>query len=128
VRIDEAGLSKDQVDAITRHLVLHDLNFIPDDVVGAKEKIFDRDRLFQAIFGSVQGALAESREIEDCFAEGFAGDGAGIGTDAADDFFALDDADFLAELGGLDRGLLAGWSTPYDEKIVLGHRFILKEG
>jgi hypothetical protein len=72
--------------------------------------------------------LAESREIEDCFAEGFAGDGAGVGGDATDDGFAFDDADFLAELSGLDRGLLAGWSTPYDKKIVWGHLFILKQG
>ena len=59
VRIDEAGLSKDQVDAVARHLVLHDLNFVLDDVVGAKREIFDRDRLFQTITGSVQVALAE---------------------------------------------------------------------
>ena len=122
VRIDEAGLSEDQIDAVARHLVLHDLNFVLDDVVGAKGEIFDRDRLFQAIFGSVQGALAEPREIQDRFAKGFAGDGAGVGTDAADDFFALDDADFLTELGGLDRSLLAGGPCPYDEKIVMGHQ------
>ena len=49
--------------------------------------------------------------------------------DAADDFFALDDADFLAELSSLDRGLLAGGPAPYDEKIVLGHQVsCLKEG
>ncbi len=108
VRIDEAGFPVDHIDAIARHLVLDDLNFVRDDVVGAKGEIFDRDRLFQAISGSVQIALAEPREIEHRFAEGFAGDGAGVDADAADDFFALDDADFLAELGGLDRGLLAG--------------------
>ena len=45
VRIDKAGLSIDQVDAVARHLVLHDLNFVLDDVVGAKREIFDRDRL-----------------------------------------------------------------------------------
>ena len=85
VRIDEAGLSEDQIDAVARHLVLHDLNFVLDDVVGAKGEIFDRDRTFQAIFGSVQGALAEPRRYRTRFAEGFAGDGAGVGTDAADD-------------------------------------------
>jgi len=122
VRIDEAGLSEDQIDAIARHLVLHDLNFVLDDVVGAKGEIFDRDRFFKAIFGSVQGALAKSRELQDRFAEGLARDGAGVGTDAADDFFAFDDADFFAELGGLDRSLLAGRPGPYDEKIVLSHQ------
>ena len=59
MRIDEAGLSEDQIDAVARHLVLHDLNFVLDDVVGAKGEIFNGDRLFQAIFSSIQGALAE---------------------------------------------------------------------
>jgi hypothetical protein len=66
--------------------------------------------------------LAESSEIQDRFSERFAGDGAGIGTNAANDFLAFDDTDFLAELGGLDGSLLAGRPTPYDEKIVLTHQ------
>src|SRR6185503_1853346 len=118
---------KDQIDAVTRHLVLHNLNFVLDDVVGAKREIFDRDRLFQTIAGSVEVALAEPREIENRFAEGLAGDGAGVGGDAADDGSAFDDADGLTELGGLDRGFLACWPTPYDEKIVLGHQFLEEE-
>src|SRR5688572_697722 len=60
VRIDEAGTSIDQVDAVPRHLVLDDLNFVLDDVVGAKCEIFDRDRFFQTITGSVQVALPEA--------------------------------------------------------------------
>src|SRR4029077_8325382 len=128
VRINEAGFSMDQVDAVTRHLVLHNLNFVLDDVVGAKREIFDRDRLFQTIAGSVQVALAEPREIEDRLAEGFAGDGAGVGGDTADGCFALDDADGFAELGGLDRCFLAGGPTSYDKEIVLGHRFLAKKG
>jgi hypothetical protein len=88
---------------------------------------FDSDCFFQAIDGSVEVALAKAREIEGCFAEGFTGDGAGVSRDATDDS-AFDDPDGLAEFGGLHRGLLAGRSAPYDEKIVLGHVFILKEG
>jgi len=121
MRVDEAGFPIDQIDAVARHLILHDFNLILDDVVGAKGEIFDRNRLFQAIFGPIQGALAKSCEIKNRFAEGFAGDGAGIGTDAANDFFALDDADFFAQLGRLNRSLLAGRPGPYDKKIVMGH-------
>ena len=66
--------------------------------------------------------MAEPREIEDGFAEGFAGDGAGVGADAADDLFALDDADFLAQFGGLDGGFLPGGAGPDDQKIVVGHQ------
>src|ERR1041384_556038 len=53
VGIKEAGFSIDKVDTIARHLVLHDLNFVFDDVVGAQGEIFDCDRLFQAIGGTV---------------------------------------------------------------------------
>src|SRR4029078_7798467 len=122
VGIEEPGLPINQIYAVARHLVLHDFNFLFDDVVGAKGEIFDRDGLFQAIGGSVDGALTEPRKIQDRFAERFAGGGAGISTDAADRFFALDDADFFAEFGGLDRSLLAGWPSPYDEEIILAHQ------
>ena len=50
-----------------------------------KVEVFDRDVLFHAVTRAVQAALAEPREIEDGFAEGFAGDRAGVGADAADD-------------------------------------------
>jgi len=116
VRIDKAGLSKDQIDAVARHLVLHDLNFVLDDVVGAKREIFDRDRFFETIAGSIQVALAEPREVENRFSEGFAGDSTGVGRNAADDSFALDDAalqaridSLAAQVGGAEA--LSAWQT-----------------
>ena len=45
VRIDEAGLSRDHIDPVAGHLILDDLNFVLDDMVGAEGEIFDRDRL-----------------------------------------------------------------------------------
>ena len=42
------------------------------------------------------------------FAQGLAGDGAGVHARAADLPVAFDDGDALAGLRGLDRGLLAG--------------------
>ena len=126
--IDEAGRAEDHVDVVAGHLILHDLDFVLDDVIGAEGEVFDRDRLFQTIAGSVQIALAESGEVEHRFAEGFAGDGAGIDADAADDCFALDDADVLAELGGLDGGLLAGGPRADDEKIVMSHQVSAYKG
>ena len=59
VGIEEAGLSVDEIDMVAGHLLPHDLDFVFDDVVRAKREVFDRDRLFQTIACSVEGALAE---------------------------------------------------------------------
>src|SRR4029078_531386 len=84
VGIEEPGLPIDQIDVVARLLVLYDLNFVFNDVVGAKGEISDRDGLFQAIGGSIDGALTEPRKIQHRFAVRFSGGGGGAGSGSAD--------------------------------------------
>ena len=85
MRIHECGGADKHLDIVPSHLVVDDLDFSFDDVIGAEGQVFHRDVLFHAVTRAIQAALVESGEIEDGFAKGFAGDRAGIGADAADD-------------------------------------------
>jgi hypothetical protein len=125
VRIDETGGAEPEVDIVARHLVLDDLDFPVDDVVGAEGEIFHRDVLFDAITGAIQAALMETRQIECGLAERFAGDGAGVGADAADDPFAFDDADFFPQLGSLDGSFLPCRAGSDDQQIVVSHGVLI---
>src|SRR5689334_15136920 len=121
MRIEKAGGAETHLDSITGHLVLHDLNFVLDDVVGAKGKVFNRDPLFETVGVAIDTALPESRQIEYGFAEGFARYRATVNADPADDFLPLDNANLLAKFRCLDRGFLTGRSGSYDEQIIVGH-------
>jgi hypothetical protein len=106
--IDEARGPKHQIYIVASHLFLNDVDLFGDDVAAAEGQVFHRDVLFEPVFGSIHGALMKPGEVENGFAERFAGNGAGVDADTPDNLGALDDADFFAEFGGLHRGLLAG--------------------
>jgi hypothetical protein len=91
-------------------------------MVGAECKILDRDVGFQSVPSTVKIPLPESGKVEDGFAQGFTGNGAGMYTDSADHFLPLDDAYFLSELGGLNGGLLTGRPRPDNQQVVLSHQ------
>lgn len=120
--IDKTGLTLDHVDTIAGHLILDDLDFARDHMVGAEGEILDGDVGFHPVAGAVQIALSEAGQIQDGFAQGFAGNGAGIDADPADHLLALDDPDFLSELGGLYGGFLPGRPCADDQEVVVSHQ------
>src|SRR5260221_8357244 len=61
----------------------------------------------------------KTAEIEDRFAQGFAGNCSRVYADAAHGLLALEDGDFPAELGGADCAFLAGGTTANHDQIVL---------
>jgi hypothetical protein len=59
--------------------------------------------------------------MQDGFANGFAGDCAGVDGGAADDFELLDEGGAFAELGGLNGSALASRTGTNGDEIVLFH-------
>ena len=117
----EAGGAPDQVDAVAVELVADDGEFVVDDLLGDVDEVFDGDVAFGAEVFAEEAAFVGAGEVEDGFAEGLGGDGAGVDAGAAEDGIFFDDADGFAELGGLDGGLLAGGAGADDHEIVMFH-------
>jgi hypothetical protein len=90
-------------------------------VIGSEGEILHRDGLFDAVIGAVQPTLVKTGEKEDGLTEGFTRNRACVRANASYDQFALDDAYFFPELGSLDSGFLARWTSADDEQVVMGH-------
>lgn len=58
-----------EIDVVPRHLIVDDLDFTGDDVVGAEGQVRHGNVLLDAIAGAVQAALMESGEVERGFAQ-----------------------------------------------------------
>lgn len=119
--VEEAGRAGDDIDAIARELALDNVNFRLDDVGGAKAEIGHGDVFLHMVVGTIDTLIFVSGKVKDGFANGFAGDGAGVNGTATDDFEALDESGAFAELGGLDGGALASGTGTDDDEVVLFH-------
>src|SRR2546430_15708067 len=60
-------------------------------------------------------------KVQHSFADGFAGDGAGVDGRAANDLEFFDQRDAFAEFGGLDGGALPSGAGADHDEIVLFH-------
>ncbi len=69
----------------------------------------------------VGGVSAAAAECEDCLAEGFAWDGAGIDHRAADGGSAFDDADGFAEFGSGDSSSLSTSAGADHDEVIRVH-------
>jgi hypothetical protein len=121
MRIEEAGGAGDDVDAVAGELSLDDIDFSFDDIKGAEGKIGHADVFLHAVIGAIDALVLVARKMEDSFADGFAGDGAGVDGDATDDFEAFDERGAFAELGGLNGRALAGRAGANDDEVVRFH-------
>src|SRR5207237_8638012 len=66
----------------------------------------------------VERALSKAAQVQNRLAQGFAGNGASVNTDAADGPLAIDDRDFFAQLGSADGALLTGGSAANYYQVV----------
>jgi hypothetical protein len=57
---------------------------------------------------NINRTLADSREMQNSFANGLGWNGSGVDADAADAVRALDDSYGFSEFSGVEGGLLAG--------------------
>jgi len=117
----KTGHPGENVDAVAGKLRADHIDFGFDDVEGAEGEICHGDLFLHAIVDAVDALILIARKMEDGFADGFAGDGAGVDGGATDDFEFLDKTGALAELGRLNGGALAARSGPHHDEIVLFH-------
>ncbi len=83
-----------------------------------EDQVRHQDAVLYNVTTAVKRALAKSAEVEDGFAQHFAGDGAGMHADTANGPLAVNDSDFLTQLGSADRAFLAGWAAADYHEIV----------
>ena len=118
VLVDEGRLAEQQADAVAAELLAHHLRLGPDHARRAVHQELDRLALLALGVERVGHVERAPRElVEHGDAQGLGGDRAGVDRDAAEALAALDDGDALAELGGLDGGLLAARSRADDEEV-----------
>ena len=110
---------------VAHHLFADDADLGADDLPATGDQVVHGD--LGAVAVAVKAPLLDAGQVQHGFAQGFAGDGAGVGADAADDGVALDERDLLAELGGLDGGLLAGGTAADDDHVDVFHKGFLDE-
>ena len=118
VGVEEGRLALNKGHAVAAELVLHDLDFVPNDLVESGDEVLHRQVLLEGVADAVDVPLAKSREVEHGLPKGFAGNGAGVDRRASDVRGPLDHHGALAQLGGLDGGAVTGGTRPDNRYVV----------
>src|SRR6266849_5152219 len=121
MRIDKAGRSRHDFDAIAGKLRANHIDFGLDDVECAEGEISHGDRVLHAIVDAVNALILIPRKMQDRFTDRLARDRAGIDGGSADDFQLFNERGSLSELGRLNRGALAAGPGTDNDEIVLFH-------
>lgn len=95
------------------------LPFVFNHLVGALDKIVGLNGFLGAKMIAVITALAVACKVDNGFAQGFAGDCAGIQAGPARKGVVVDDCNFGAELCRANGGLLSRWAGTDDNQIVI---------
>ena len=108
MRIDKRSFGAENFNVIAHQLVARHVHLMADHVVGAEHQVLHGDVLLDGVRRTVQATQPVARQVQGCFTQRLAGDGARVDAHAADHGFALDQCDALVQLGGLNGGALAG--------------------
>ena len=119
VRIDEGGAAAQNIDTVAPKLMFLDLALAPYHLVDTEEQLLCRWARNDACEALSLEDVGHCRERGDRFAKRLAGNRARIHTYATNCGAALDNGDASAELGGLDRGALAGRTAAQTKKLVV---------
>ncbi len=87
----------------------------------AEGKIGHADLILHTIVHTVDVLVIEAREMQDRFANGFAGNRSRVDGRAADHFELFDQRHVFAKFGGLNRRALARGPRTNDNEVVLFH-------
>ena len=120
-RIEKARGAGDDVDAVARELGANHVDFCFDDVERAEGEIGHGDGFLHPVVDAINALVLIAGKMQDGFANGLAGNGAGVDGGAADDFEFFNQSGALAEFCGLDGGALACGSGTHDDEIVPFH-------
>src|SRR5580704_17079666 len=92
----------------------------------AEGEVRHGDLFLHAIIHAVNALVLKAREMQDCFADSFAGDGPGVNCRATDYFQLFDESRAFAELHRLNRRALSRGTGAEDNEIVTFHVAILR--
>src|SRR5258708_820446 len=107
VRVYELRNAVDHFDVVARQLRLDHIDFGLDHVLDAERQILHRDLFLDAVINAVNVLVVVAGKMQHGFADGLAGDGAGVDADASHNFAPLDEANFFTRLSALDGRALA---------------------
>src|SRR6266849_7009312 len=108
MRVFESGLTADEFNFVERKIFQDALAFHVHHFAFVVHEIVDGEILLQRVIDAIESALLKSGKIEGGFAEGLAGDGAGVDATATHVLSALDDGNALPKVGSLCAALFAG--------------------
>ncbi len=121
VRVDEAPVALNEVDAIAHELRPHDVLLLADHMRGAGEQVGGGDLLLHAVTRAVELPLVYAGEVDDGLPQRLRRDGSGVHANSAEHPATFDDRHRLAELCRGYRGLLAARTRTDDDEVVLEH-------
>src|SRR5882724_8896740 len=127
MRVFKGCLAADKLDFVERKIFQNALPFHVHDFALVVHEVVDGEIFLERIVNAIEAALLESGKVEGGFAQGLAGNGAGVDATAAHVFGALDDGDALAEIRGLGAALLTSRpAADHDEveRLARSHEFL----
>ena len=122
VRIDEAGRSLQDRDAVAEQLRLRDVELVLDHLLDPERQVRHGDRVLHAVVDAVDALIQEARQVQHRLPHRLARDRAGVDAGAADDLALFDEGDPPADLGRLDGSPLAGRTGADHDEIETLHR------
>ena len=118
VRADKARYATKQIDIIAAKLVPDDPGFALDHLSHARAQVANGNSVFYNIIAAVKGAVAESGQVKNRFAQGLAGDGAPMDADSSDHLIPVHHGHALTELRSGDCTFLPGRAASNNDQVV----------
>ena len=109
----------DHVDAVAGELGVGYVHFSLDDGLNAEGQVGHGDLFFDPVVDAVECAVVVAGEVEDGFAHGFGGDGAGVDADASDKGTGLDNDHALLDFGSGHCGALPGRPGADNDQVII---------
>ena len=124
MRPRESAQAVNEVDTVSLQLILDNGNLAFDNPLNPKAEICHGDLIFGVIVGAVEALLVEAGKMENGFAHGFAGDGAGVGADAADGRLFFNEGNAFASFYCLNGGALPARTGTNHNQFIRLHSWI----
>src|SRR5271170_2215530 len=121
IGVNKTGNAGQHIHTIARQLRLGHIDLGFDDVLYAEGQIGHRDLLLHAVVHAVNRAVGVAREMQHGFAHRFAGNGAGVDTDAAYHAAHFNQPNAFPLLYRGYSSALSGGARADDEQIVCVH-------
>ncbi len=128
VRVEEARLTLQHVDAVTRELGPIHVDLALDHVVAPEHEVGHRHLRLHPIRDAVEAALVDPRQIEHRLAQGLRGDRAGVHAHPADHRLPFHDRGAPAQLRSLDGRVVPGGAAADDDQLVVAHGGVMTSG